>query len=161
MGFNLTNQNDQYSIYLYSFISNYLKEDIIPMIHNTSLRQNCKFHTKCKISVYDKQEPSLATKGFHELHCRPVTFGLADFPGRYHQTGYGFNPVSIEDIVCFGFSWWRHQMEVFSTLLFFCAGNSLVTGEFPSQRPVARSFDIFFDVDIRPNKPLSKQLRRR
>ena len=29
-----------------------------------------------------------------------------------------------------------------------------VTGEFPSQRPVTRSFDIFFD--LRPNNRLSK-----
>ena len=35
-------------------------------------------------------------------------------------------------------------METFSTLLALCAGNSLVTGEFPSQRPVTRSFDVFF-----------------
>ena len=44
------------------------------------------------------------------------------------------------------FSWWRHQMETFSALLDFCVGNSPVTGEFLSQRPVARSFDIFFDL---------------
>ena len=37
----------------------------------------------------------------------------------------------------------------------FCAGNSPVTGEFPSQRPVTRSFDVFFN--LRPNKWLSKQ----
>ena len=33
-------------------------------------------------------------------------------------------------------SWWRHQMETFSASLALCAGNSPVTGEFPSQRPV-------------------------
>ena len=38
-------------------------------------------------------------------------------------------------------------------------GNPLVTGEFPSQRPVKRSFDIFFD--LRMNKRSSKQSRRR
>ena len=42
-----------------------------------------------------------------------------------------------------------------SALLALCAGNSPVTGEFPSQRPVTRSFDVFFD--LRPNKRLSKQ----
>ena len=31
--------------------------------------------------------------------------------------------------------WWRHQMETFPVLLALCAGNSPVTGEFPSQRP--------------------------
>ena len=35
----------------------------------------------------------------------------------------------------------------------------LVTDEFPSQRPVKRSFDIFFDLCL--NKQLSKQSRRR
>ena len=46
-------------------------------------------------------------------------------------------------------------METFSTLLALCAGNSSVTGEFPSQRPVTPSFDVFFD--LRLNKWLSKQ----
>ena len=32
-------------------------------------------------------------------------------------------------------------METISALLAICAGNSLVTGEFPLQRPVTRSFD--------------------
>ena len=39
-------------------------------------------------------------------------------------------------------TWWRHQMETFSALLAICAGNSPVPGEFPSQRPVTRSFDV-------------------
>ena len=39
-------------------------------------------------------------------------------------------------------TWWRHQMETFSALLAICAGNSPVTGEFPAQRPVERSFDV-------------------
>ena len=45
-------------------------------------------------------------------------------------------------------------MEAFSTLLAICAGNSPVPGEFPTQRPVTRSFDVYFD--LRPNKRLSK-----
>ena len=51
--------------------------------------------------------------------------------------------------------WWRHPMETFYALLAFCAGNSPVTGEFLAQRPVTRSFDIFFD--LRLSKRLSKQ----
>ena len=54
-------------------------------------------------------------------------------------------------------SWWRHQMETFSALLAICAGNSPVPGEFPAQRPVTRSFDVFFD--LRLNKRLIKQSR--
>ena len=46
---------------------------------------------------------------------------------------------------------WKH----FSAKLALCAGNSPVSGEFPSQRPVTRSFDVFFD--LRLNKQLSKQ----
>ena len=53
------------------------------------------------------------------------------------------------------FTWWRHQMEKFSALLAICAGNSPVPGEFPTQRPVARSFDVF--LDLRLNKRLRKQ----
>ena len=52
-------------------------------------------------------------------------------------------------------SWWRHQMETFSALLVLCAGNSPVTGEYPPQRPVTRSFDLFFDMRL--NKRLSNQ----
>ena len=39
-------------------------------------------------------------------------------------------------------------METFSALLAICAGNSPVTGEFPTQRPVTRSFDVFFDLRL-------------
>ena len=53
------------------------------------------------------------------------------------------------------YSWWRHKMETFSALLVLCARNSPVPGDFPSQRPVTQSFDVFFD--LRQNKRLSKQ----
>ena len=46
-------------------------------------------------------------------------------------------------------------METFSALLAICAGNSPVPGGFPSQKPVTRNFDVFFD--LRLNKRLSKQ----
>ena len=52
-------------------------------------------------------------------------------------------------------SWWRHQMETFSALLAICVGNSPVAGEFPTQRPVTRCFDVLFD--LRLNKRFSKQ----
>ena len=56
-------------------------------------------------------------------------------------------------------SWRRHQMETCSALLALCEGNPPVTGGFPSQRPVTRSLDAFFDVRL--NKGLSKQSRCR
>ena len=52
-------------------------------------------------------------------------------------------------------TWWRHQMETSSALLAICAVNSPVTGDFAAQRPVTRSFDVFFD--LRLNEWLSKQ----
>ena len=39
-------------------------------------------------------------------------------------------------------------METLSALLAICAGNSPVPGEFPTQRPVTRSFDVYFDLQI-------------
>ena len=54
-------------------------------------------------------------------------------------------------------SWWHHQTKAFSTFLAFCAGNSPVTGEFPTQRPVTWSFNVFIDLHL--NQQLSKQGR--
>ena len=39
-------------------------------------------------------------------------------------------------------------METISALLAICAVNSPVTGEFLSQTPVTRSFDVFFDLRL-------------
>ena len=58
------------------------------------------------------------------------------------------------------FTKWSHlvaihgNMETFSALLAIYAGNSPVTGQFPGQRPVTRSFYVFFD--LRLNKRWSK-----
>ena len=65
-------------------------------------------------------------------------------PGMKHQT------PAYDSVI-----WWRQQIETFSALLTICTGNSPVPGEFPAQRPVTRSCDVFFD--LRLNKRLSKQ----
>ena len=62
-----------------------------------------------------------------------------DYPSVNKETLNYFNKIV---------PWWRHQMEKFSALLALSAGNSLVTGEFPTQRPVMRSFDVFFDLHL-------------
>ena len=49
-------------------------------------------------------------------------------------------------------------METISALLALCVENSRATDEFPSQRLVTWSFDVFFD--LRLNKRLGKQSRR-
>ena len=50
-------------------------------------------------------------------------------------------------------------VAVSSALLALCEGNLPVTGGFPSRRPVARRFDVFFDLSL--NKRLRKYSRRR
>ena len=61
-------------------------------------------------------------------------------------------------------TWWHHQMETFFRVTGpLCGeftgprwtGNSPVPGEFPAQRPVTRSFGVFFDLHL--NKRLRKQ----
>ena len=63
---------------------------------------------------------------YYYLRLRPVSH-------RHHYMILGYVTMSLIA------PWWRHQMETFSALLAICAGNSLVTGEFPAQRPMTRS----------------------
>ena len=64
--------------------------------------------------------------------------------GWQQMLGGGLQGRGNRDVMAW--TWWRHQIEIFSALLALCTGNSPVTGEFPSQRPVTRSFDVFFDL---------------
>ena len=93
-----------------------------------------------------------------------VTYSFTNIEHLYIQerNGIWLTTVSIFQWICRAIiqpstlkTWWHHQMETFSALLALCAGNSPATGEFPAQRPVTRSYDVFFD--LRPNKRLSKQ----
>ena len=54
---------------------------------------------------------------------------------------------------------WDKSSVLFIQFFTWRFWNSPVTVDFPSQRPVTRSFDVFFD--LRLNKRLSKQSRRR
>ena len=75
---------------------------------------------------------------------------------RHVSAGMWWSPVRWETSLLKKIETWRrHQMETFSALLAICAGNASVTGEFPAQKPVTRSFDALFD--LRLNKRLSKQ----
>ena len=56
-------------------------------------------------------------------------------------------------------TWLLHQMETIPALMSLCEGNPSVTGGFPSQRPVKRSFDVLFDLSL--NKRFSTQSRCR
>ena len=78
----------------------------------------------------------------------------------YSCANFECEASSVKPVFAIHFTntWWCHQMKIFSALLALWAGDSPVTGEFPSQRPVTRSFDVLFDLHL--NKRLSKQLRR-
>ena len=84
-----------------------------------------------------------------EQHARYATITY----GRYLSSSL-WEGGSVPSAISFK-TWWRHQMETISALLAICAGNSPVTGEFPTQRPVTQSFDVFFYMCLK--KRLSKQ----
>ena len=64
--------------------------------------------------------------------------------------GAVFTEVNIRRLMMTSSSW--KKMRITGPL---CVGNSPVTGEFPSQRPVTWSFDVFFDLHL--NTRLSKR----
>ena len=89
-----------------------------------------------------------------------------------HQSYYGYIHVSyltfiiincLEDSILRLYSKLITQIKAHVVIVYIKTAirlyrqhNSMtVPGEFPTQRPVTRSFDVFFDV--RPNKQLSKQ----
>ena len=78
-----------------------------------------------------------------------IHFTIPSYAQRSKHRSYKINKQVI------GTARWRHQMETFSALLAICAGNLPVIGEFPAQRPVTRSFDVFFDLGL--DKRLSQQ----
>ena len=90
---------------------------------------------------------------------------------KWRPSGLGLNVLTSNIKTLHTFSGWRvrlingfmmtssNQIEAFSALLALCAGNSPVTGEFPTQRPVTRCVGVFFG--LRLNQQLSKQWRRR
>ena len=69
---------------------------------------------------------------------------------------WSYIPAEFRKIVKIWHAWYHQKMTPsngnISALLVICAGNSPVTGKFPVQRPVTRSFGVFFD--LRLNKRL-------
>ena len=105
------------------------------------------WHRASRKSLPRSQEQCLAPRNLYAA--------AQNARNRYDSPGWSCPSVIAGVILYALMSWWRHQIETFSALLALCAGNSSVTGEFPSQRPVTQSFDVFFD--LRLNKRLSKQ----
>ena len=79
--------------------------------------------------------------------------GKKAFPCMRNPQFYMSGKRPMYPSLCLSQRW--HSTETYSALLTICAGNSPIPGEFPVQRSVTRSFDVFFD--LRLNKRLSKQ----
>ena len=77
-----------------------------------------------------------------KLESKYYTLTFPENAIEYHMK----NVNHFVEIAKYKWSWWRHQIEKISVLLAICAGNSPVRGEFPTQRPVTRSFDVYFDL---------------
>ena len=99
---------------------------------------------------------------------QPTLYWACDYLSKFnHVTEGGTKPQNVWNLSVAGcwanlavvlgllFTWWRYPVETFSALLAICAGNSPVPGEFSAQRPVTRSFGVFFDLCL--NKRLNKQ----
>ena len=88
------------------------------------------------------------------VYTDPSFHSLSGF-FKSHCTYFRQSPFEMISNYQYLLSWWRHEMEAFSALLAICVENAPITGEFPTQRPVTRNFDVF--LDLRLNKRLSKQ----
>ena len=88
--------------------------------------------------------PTVKPENGHRLNCFVLSV-ISLWHANLAWAGRGNKNEYIPTSPAFVFisSWWRHQMETLSALLAICAGNSPVTAEFPSQRPVTQSFDVF------------------
>ena len=77
-----------------------------------------------------------------------ITWANVDPDLCHHMASLSHNEIKLQHhlygTLCYIglWSWSRHQMETFSTLLALCMGNSLVTGEFHSQRPVTQMLSL-------------------
>ena len=125
----------------------------LPMSHGTPFNSNvhisvlnCGLWDRCIVGFVRFYINGLAPDCSHATACAPELPHSCNKPSEIQNKTNWSQQIS---------PWWRHQMETFSALLAICAGNSPVPVEFPPQRPVTRSFDVYFD--LRPNKRLSKQ----
>ena len=111
-------------------------------------------YTVYSAEIFKSAHHAVRPPGFFNISF--LLYSDARMRGRrfIHKEGKCYTPYTAYYTWRIKNSWWRHQMEAFSALLVLCAGKSPVTGVFPLQRPVTRSFDVLFD--LRLNKQLSK-----
>ena len=114
----------------------------------TVIIENGDWYGKCRLPVVFSMERTgapLPTAGSLELpRCQQRAAGSLDLVTHPALMNWICLELGHDNVIK-----WKH----FSALLALCAGNSPVIGEFPSQRPLTRSYDVFFD--LRPNKRMS------
>ena len=104
-----------------------------------------------KLQTFSLKETQMKRNACLQNGCHFVQWGVSElmiwFTDKINHHIYpllNICVVKLHNLFVAFIPWWRHQMETSSALLALWAGNSPVTGEFPSQRPVMRSLDIFF-----------------
>ena len=123
----------------------------------TELNNNPYTNTNCYNHFIFRQDITFWKKCYQPT-CNYKTFELRHkYSKNNNKIVFKYEKWQWWDYRCDIKPWWHHQMETYSALLAICAGNSPVPGEFPTQRPVTQSFDVF--VDLRLNKQFSKQSR--
>ena len=103
------------------------------------LRWKC-FHLMISSWIHPDTFMNIVTKLLSLLFL--LTREIATWESQRSSSAIGLSAVSSS-------SWSRHEMETFSALWAICAGNSPVPGEFPAERPVTRSFNVFFDQRLK------------
>ena len=121
-------------------------------IHGLALKQHFSFSKlyfilildfffySCIISQWNNAMNIWSTLGLLMTWCRKTKSSVAEvlrYTFQFRSIIFPRNYVVFMTLR----KLWRHQMETFAALLVLCTGNSPVTGEFPAQRPVTRSFD--------------------
>ena len=147
-------------------------------MHDTTERDSHSFSVNVGYCTFDKvrknegrNQTRMNLIGLPDIHTIRITYEI--LLNKYKNKGATYiskspfctnvstKPVCINVQIAnmltelFLIPWGLHQMKTFSALVAFCAGNSPVTYEFPTQRPVTRSFDVFSHLCL--NKRLSKQ----
>ena len=109
---------------------------------STAVEMPVKFHSDTIYIIFN-----LVDSRLHEIWGSALPVVLMEHAGIIAWSKY----VILPHMGSAGNHWFwtlTHMMTSskgdISTLLAICAGNSLVTCEFPAQKPVTRSFDIFF-----------------
>ena len=110
---------------------------------------------------FDHKFLNISSHKTYRLHCRVLSYDTDNYlqmiySGMAYYCSENLSPPTTKQIACqphYPIMMTSSNGNIFR-VTGLCAGNSAATGEFPTQRPVTRSFDVFFD--LRLNKRLSK-----